>query len=118
MSGQFLFTLNPFPIMERITANTAKVIVDATNSAQTVANFEVNENAGGTQNLTVEIYDGTNHHYLSDDTGTTWNARPVLAYKGYKFSGPYPIPLGSKLQITSSDAAGKFNVFGAKLRTV
>lgn len=117
MSGQFLFSQNPLPIIVRVTANTATVIVDGTNQAVTVANFEVNENAGGTQNLTVEIYDGTNSHYLSDDAGKTWNAQAVTAYKGYKFSGPYAIPVGSKLRVTSSDAAGKFNVIGAKLRT-
>ena len=39
MSGQFLFSQNPLPIIVRVTDSTATVIVDGTNQAVTVANF-------------------------------------------------------------------------------
>jgi len=118
MSGSFLFNKQPVPVNVAVTGNTVTTIVDATLKAIMVPSFEVNENAGGTQNLTVEIYDGTNSRYLSDDAGTTWKARPVTAYKGYKFTAVYPIPQGSKLRVTSSSATGDFHVIGTKLPTV
>lgn len=117
MTASFTFVGKPQPINKAITANTATTIADATNNPLTVPNFEVNENGGGTQNLTVEIWDGTTHLYLSDDAGTVWNAHAVTAYKGYKFSGPYAIPKASVLRVTSSDAAGKFTVIGNVLAT-
>lgn len=115
MSVSFTFTGKPQPIVKAITASTATTIVDGTDQPRVVPNFEVNENAGGTQNLTVELWDGTTHSYLSDDAGTVWNAHAVTAYKGYKFSGPYVVPKDSVLRITSSDASGKFTVIGTVL---
>ena len=119
MSGSFVFAARPLPLVSAVTSNSAaKVVVDATLKSITVPTFEVNEIGGGTQNLTVEIYDGTTHTYLSDDAGTVWKAHAVTAYKGYKFTLAYPIPKGSKLQITSSAASGDFSIFGTQLPTV
>jgi hypothetical protein len=99
----------------RLSGDTATTIVDASTAAGSVLFvpwFEVNEVGGGTQNLTVDIYDGTNAAYLSDDGGTAWVAKAVTANKGYKFSQGYLIPVGSKLRVTSSDSDGDFHVHG------
>lgn len=106
----------PVEINTAVTGSTATDIVDATNNAVMVAWFEVNENAGSTPDLTVAIYDGTNTRYLGDDSGSTWNAKAVTAKQSVKFTQGYLIPTGSKLQVTSSDAAGKFHVHGMRVR--
>jgi len=108
----------PEPIAVRITGNTATTIVDASDSAFWVPWFEVNEINGGTQNLTVDLYDGSNAHYLGDDAGMTWAASAVTADKSYRFSGGYIVPKGWKLRVTSSDAAGYFHVHGLKARVL
>ncbi len=115
MSSPFVFNARPLPINVVVTGAATTDIIDATDKAITVAGFEVNETSGGTGTLTVEIYDGTNHVYLGDDAGTTWNAQTVTARKSYKFSGVYPIPKGSKLRVINS--TGNFSVVGAQLPT-
>ena len=102
----------PLPINVRVTANTATTIVDATDSAMLVPWFQVNEHNGGTHNLTVDVYDGTNAVYVGDNDGTTWKARAVSAYRSFLFSQGLVIPKGSKLRVTSSDASGYFHVHG------
>lgn len=115
MSSPFVFAQRPVGFATTLSANTATVVIDATNAPVTVTDFEINEAGGGTQNLTVELYDGTNSRYLSDDAGTTWKAKAVTAYKGYKFTRVVVVDKGSKLRITSSDASGNFHVVGNKL---
>lgn len=111
--SSFLFDArNALPINKRITANTATTIVDATNGARFVAWFEVNEINGGTHNLTVDVYDGTNAVYLAHDEGSTWKTRPVSPYGSYQFTRGLVIPTGSLLRVTSSDASGYFHVNG------
>lgn len=104
------------PLVTRITGNTATTIIDASGSGFDayiyVPWFQVNEHAGSTATLTVDIYDGTNTDYLGDDAGTTWNAKAVATYGSYRFTQGLVIPKGSKLRITSGDAAGKFKVIG------
>ncbi len=114
-----IFQLSATGVQEiniRLTGNTVTTIVDASSgggdSVLFVPWFEINEVGGGTQNLTVDIYDGTNASYLSDDAGETWATKAVTANKGYKFTQGYLIPVGSKLRITSSDAGGDFHVHG------
>ena len=102
----------PLSIKKRITGNTATTIADATNNTVFVPWFQVNEHAGSTPNLTVDIYDGTNAVYLGSDAGVTWNAKAVTAYGSYFFTQGLVIPKGSVLRVTSSDAAGKFHVHG------
>lgn len=116
MSSPFVFTALPVPINVAITGAATTVIVDGTNKAVMVPSFEINEVSGGTGTLTVEVYDGTSHFYLSDDAGTAWNAQTVTARKGYKFTGVYPIPIGSQLRVVNS--TGNFTVVGTKLPTV
>lgn len=109
-------TQAPLPVNVAITANTVTTIVDATDNSYFVLWFEVNENAGSTPNLTVDIYDGTNTRYLGSDAGSTYVALAVTAKLSVKFTQGYVIPKGSKLRVTSSDAAGKFHVQGVAHR--
>jgi hypothetical protein len=118
MSSPFVFGIAPNPLTPvSISGAATTVILDATDATIIVPNFEVNETAGQTGALTVEIYDGTTHFYLGDDGGTTWNAQTVTARKSYKFTGVYPIPKGSKLRVVSVASAG-FTVIGTQLPTV
>jgi len=118
MSSTFSFPSNkPLPVAVRVTGNTATTIVDGTNEAFFVPWFEVNENNGSTPALTVDLYDGTNPHYLGHDEGTVvWNARTVVAWSSYKFTAGYIVPIGWKLRVTSNDASGRFHVLGIKSR--
>ncbi len=104
---------SPQPILKKITANTATDIVDATLNSKWVPWFEVNENAGATPNLTVSITDGTTTYYpAADGTQTAFNVKAVTAAQSLKFTAGYVIPKSFKLKVTSSDAAGKFDVLG------
>lgn len=100
------------PFKQRITANTATTVLSATNNVLIVPWFQVNEINGGTHNLTVDIYDGTNAHYLGDDNGATWNAKAVTAKASYRFSQGLILPIGTSLRVTSSDASGYFHIHG------
>lgn len=115
----FVFAQRPVgfdPVI--LTDNTVTDIVDATNKAILVTDFEVNETGGNTPNLTVELWDGTNHVYLGDDSGSTWNAKAVTAKQSVKFTRGYPIPKGYKLRVLSSNASGSFTVVGNQLPTL
>ena len=114
-----IFQLSATGIQEinvRLTDTSATTIVDAAStggdSVLFIPWFEVNEVGGGTQNLTVDIYDGTKATILSDDAGTVWNAKAVTASTGYKFTQGYLVPVGSKLRVTSSDSGGDFHIYG------
>lgn len=115
MSSPFVFAQRPVGFVVPITDDTVTTVLDAADAPITVTDFEINEIAGGTQNLTVEVYDGTSSRYLSDDAGTTWKAKAVTAYKGYKFTRVVVIDKGSKLRVTSSSGTGGFHVIGNKL---
>ena len=103
---------SPQPILKKITANTATTIVDATLNSKWVPWFEVNENAGATPNLTVSITDGTTTYYPAADGTTAYNVKAVTAALSLKFTAGYVIPKSFSLKVTSSDAAGKFDVLG------
>ena len=102
----------PLPIKVRVTGNTATTIVDATDNTLYVPWFQVGEVNGGTHNLTVDVYDGTNAVYQGDDAGASWNAKAVTGKASYRFTNGLVIPKGSKLRVTSSDASGYFHVNG------
>lgn len=123
MSGLFAVAA-PFGLIEvnkAVTGSSATDIVDATstgiNATVMVHRMEINEHAGSTPNLTVDLYDGSNTRYLGDDAGSTWNAKAVTAKQSVRFNGEIIVPLGSKLRVTSSDAAGKFHVHCVLIRT-
>lgn len=103
------------PIVVRVTGSTATTVADATNQQVTVPWFEVNEHTGATPNLTVDLYDGTNTTYVGDDAGGTWNAKAMTAKQSVKFTQGIVVPKGSKLRVTSSDAAGKMHVVGVQV---
>lgn len=118
-----LFAVNVGSVEEistKITSSTVAVIVDGTTAAAGgsqawyVPWLSVGENAGSTPNLTVEVYDGTTSFYQVTG-GFTWVAKAVTAKQGITFYDLY-VPVNSKLRITSSDAAGKFDVTGLKAR--
>lgn len=104
------------PFVSRVTTNTATTILDATTGQQNMVSMYVTENAGSTPNLTVELFDTVNSisYLLPDTSKIVWNASAVTARQTAEF-GSFVIPLGFKLRVTSSDAAGKFNVIGIKV---
>ncbi len=106
-------------IATKVTSSTVAVIVDGTSpdtQAWLVPWMQVNENAGSTPNLTVELYDGTSSYYLGSG-GSSWVAKAVTAKQSVEFTNVV-VPSGWKLRVTSSDAAGKFDVVGTKTRRV
>lgn len=104
-------------IAQKVTSSSATDVVDATDEPWYVQWFQVNENAGATPSLTVEIYDGTNSYYLGAE-GSVWRAKALTANQSVTFSEGYLIPQGYKLRVTSSDAAGKIEVSGIKTRRI
>jgi hypothetical protein len=89
-------------IKQIITGTTPTVIVLGLNAGQyNIAWFRCNEYAGGVANLTVEIYDGTNSHFLGSG-GFTWNAKALTAKQSVLFDDGYVIPNGSSLRVTAS----------------
>jgi hypothetical protein len=117
--------LEPLEV-SKITSNTAAVLADTTTGSKQaiwVSRFEVNENAGQTPAVTVEIYDVDDaiSTYLSaiDADGTTrvvWRAKAITANQGVLFDGGYLIPKGSQLRVTSNDPAGFLDVVGLMSR--
>jgi hypothetical protein len=101
-------------VAKKITGSTAVVIVDATDRSYFVSWLQVNENAGATPNLTVDLYDGTNSYPLADTVGrAVWDVKAVTAKQSVLFDQGYPVPKNWQLRVKSSDAAGKFNLVGA-----
>lgn len=98
----------------KVSANTATTIVDGTDNAWLVPWVQVNENAGGTQNLTVDLYDGTTSYCLGA-ANAVWKAKAVTAALSLTFYD-IVVPAGWKLRVTSSDASGKFDAVGVKVR--
>lgn len=104
-------------LTKKITGNSVTDIVDATTGTIHVAWFRVSENNGSTPNLTVELYDvaNTTSYYLGDTTNFTWVAKAVTAKQSVLFDQGYVVQYGWKLRVTSSDAAGRFDVTGVRL---
>lgn len=101
----------------KIASSTVTTIVDGTEEAWYVPWLQVNENAGGTPALTLDLYDGTTAYYLGS-ASFTWNAKAMTAAQSLTFSEGIVVPKGWLLRVKSSDAAGKFDVVGAKTRRV
>lgn len=89
-------------IKQIITGTSPTVIILGQGVGQyNIAWFRCNEYAGGTPNLTVEIYDGAVSYYLGSG-GFTWVAKALTAKQSVLFDDGYVIPNGSSLRITSS----------------
>lgn len=101
-------------IAVKVTANTATTIVDGTDNAWLVPLVQVNENANGTQLLTVDLYDGTTSYCLGAN-GLVWKTKAVTAYLSLTFYD-IVVPKGWKLRVTSDHASGQFDVVGVKAR--
>lgn len=99
-------------IAVNLTGSSATVIEGNANYKKRVVWFRCSENNGGTPNLTVEIYDGTNHFYMGDAGGSTWNAKAMTAKQSVKFDDGYTLGQGQYIRVTSSDASGHISVTG------
>jgi len=106
-------------INTKITGSTVVTIVDGTNEVVLVPWFQVNETAGSTPNLTVDLYDvlNTTSYVLGDssEASKSWNVTAVTAKQSVPFREGYIVPKGWLLRVKSSDAAGKFDVIGIKV---
>lgn len=108
----------PLPILARVTSSAVATIVDGTDSVYFVPWFQVNVHSNITDNLTVDLYDGTNAHYLAHDEGSTWNARAVAPFGSYQFSNGIIVPKSWKLRVTAANASGLVHVIGLKIKVV
>jgi hypothetical protein len=104
------------PFLQKITTNTVTTVTgaDASTGQVNIVAFSVNENAGSTPALTVDLYNGTLTYELMDTSKVVWHAKTVTARQSIEF-GSLVIPLGFKLRITSDDVAGKFDIIGTKV---
>lgn len=101
-------------IAVKITGSTATTIVDGSLNAWLVPWVQVNENAGGTQTLTVDLYDGTTSYCLGA-ANAVWKAKTVTAALSLTFYD-IVVPKGWTLRVTSNHASGQFDVVGTKVR--
>jgi hypothetical protein len=116
LQSQIIGTIETFAA--KVTASTATVVVDATEGVWLVGKMQVNENSGATPNLTVDLYDVANTTaYYQGAGGSTWVAKAVTAKQSIEFTD-IEVPIGWQLRVTSSDAAGKFDVVGLKARRI
>lgn len=111
----FLFTGNAATgITKKVTTNSVTTVIDATKGQVNLVELLVVENAGSTPNLTVDLWDGTNSYLLPDTSKVVWSVKAVTANQVIEF-GSRVIEKGYVLRVTSSDAAGKFNIIGTKV---
>lgn len=82
----------------KLTANTVTVIFTAVSRTQGFS-ITATENNGGTPNLSLEIYDGTNIFYLR-------KAVAMVAGTPVIYNEPFELQAGYSIRATSSDASG------------
>lgn len=105
-------------IAVKVTTNASPVdIVDGTEEAWYVPWVQVNENAGGTPSLTLDLYDGTTAYYLGAG-GVVYKAKALTAGQSVTFAEGIVVPKGWKLRATSNNAAGQMEAVGTKVRRV
>lgn len=97
-------------IAKKITDSSATTIVGGTDDAWYVPWMAVGENNGSTPNLTVDVYDATTAFYQAGGS-SLWVAKAVTAKQAVFFYDIY-VPANWTLRVTSSDAAGRFDVTG------
>jgi hypothetical protein len=86
----------------KITGNTALTVFTA-KKRTVITSIICTENNGGTPNLTIARWDGTNTYFIR-------NALAVTAKQSVIFNEPMVLKAGWELRVTSSDAAGHFDV--------
>jgi len=99
-------------ITKVLTGNTATTVVDAASQAYYVPRLTINETAGATPNLTVELYDGSTSYTLGAE-GSAWTAKAVTAKQSVTFTD-LVVPKGWKIRVTSSSVTGGFTCEGIK----
>lgn len=91
---------------QKLTTTSVTAITFGTSPGQyNVAWFRCNEIAGGTPNLTVELYDvaNTTSYYLGSG-GFTWKAKAMTALQSLLFDDGISIPNGWQLRFTAGTA--------------
>lgn len=104
------------PIKQIISGTSATIITLGTLKTATIPAFRVSEYAGGTANLTVEIFNSnTSARYYLGAKDFTWNVKALTAYQSLLFDDGYDLDLGDQLRITCSVASNVLvtgNYFG------
>src|SRR6185295_9508757 len=91
------------PIKQIITGTGATVITLGTLKTAAIPFFRVSEYAGGTPNLTVEIFNSnTSVSYYLGSNSFTWKAKALTALQSLVFDDGYDLDLGDQLRITCS----------------
>ncbi|CDP52352.1 hypothetical protein [Devosia sp. DBB001] len=85
---------NLLPAWTKITSAGAKDILDLGTRAG-VLSIMVTELSGGTPNLTLEVYDGTNSYFLRYQ-------KPMAAKETFVFNEPFGLDPNQKLRVTVS----------------
>lgn len=82
----------------KMTSNAATPLFLA-RSRTTILSIIATENNGGTPNLTLDVFDGTNSYALR-------HAVAMVAGTAAIFNEPFELPSGWSIRATSSDASG------------
>lgn len=91
------------PIKQIITGTSATIITLGSLKTATIPFIRVSEYAGGTANLTVEIFNSNDskRYYLGSNS-FTWNVKALTAYQSLLFDDGYDLDLGDQLRVTCS----------------
>lgn len=103
-----LFTVQGYalnPIKQIISATSATVIATGSLKTVSIPFFRISEYAGGTPNLTVEIFNTvTSARYYLGASSFTWNTKAVTALQSLLFDDGYDLDLNDQLRVTCSVA--------------
>lgn len=107
MTSAFAFQGSASNLLFKVLTTTSPTIIPPTDQTgqYNLVWFRCNEYAGGTANLTVELYDvaNTTSYYLGSG-GFTWNAKALTAKQSVFFDDGYAIPNNWQLRVTASVA--------------
>ena len=103
---------NSYPILTRISSNSATAVVDGNASAAGKGIFVhqllIQETANAATALTVDLYDGTTAFILGDGT-TAWTAKAVTAKQSVRILD-IMVAAGQQIRVTSGSVTGGFDV--------
>lgn len=110
MPSPFMFPGGSSNLVRQNLSTTAATIITFGQSGTGQGQFNIvwlrcNEYAGGTPNLTVEIYDvaNTTSYYLGSGS-FTWKAKAMTALQSVLFDDGIVVPNGHQLRVTASVA--------------